>query len=183
MVQHVEFRRKWDSLGPSVECPTGRLSEGFYQSIKTTTGRAHLSIDLPEADGWQTYHHTPSLSGLLCWRAWPQIILARNFHDDDNDLYRDLTFPLSVPRPHAGNNSLVSGCWIVEQGKPPNPFPALSLLVPPAQDEVLAQSRTLILFLLSLSLRLGTSSSEFQPWIGMRIACTKYFSCIRKSVF
>ena len=153
-------------MGPSVECPTGRLSEGFYQSIKTTTGRAHLSIDLPEADGWQTYHHTPSLSGLLCWRAWPQII-----------------FPLSVPRPPAGNNSLVSGCWIVEQGKPPNPFPALSLLVPPAQDEVLAQSRTLILFLLSLSLRLGTSSSEFQPWIGMRIACTKYFSCIRKSVF
>lgn len=56
----------------------------------------------------------------------------------------DLT---SVPRPPAGNNSLVSGCWIVEQGKPPNPFPALSLtLVPPARDEVLAQSRTLVLF-------------------------------------
>lgn len=56
----------------------GVFPKGTYLlSISQDHNWAHLSIDLPEAGGWQTYHHTPSPSGLLCWRAWLQIIIAQ----------------------------------------------------------------------------------------------------------
>lgn len=171
MVQHVEFRRKWDSLGPSVECPTGCLSEGYLLTINQSRpqlgtfvhwfagSRRLADISSHAITFWSavlagvaTNHHCPRTSMMTRMICTP---------------YRlDLT---SVPRPPAGNNSLVSGCWIVEQGKPPNPFPALSLLSSRLHEMKFWPSRERWSF--SLPLQLGTLSCKFQPWIGMRIDC------------
>lgn len=181
MVQHVEFRRKWDSLGPSVECPTGCLSEGYLLSISQDHNWAHLSIDLPEAGGWQTYHHTPSPSGLLCWRAWLQIIIAQElpWWREWSVLRTDLTSLQSHVHPQAITVLFqVVGLWSrVNHQTLSLPCPSLSSRL---HEMKFWPSRERWSF--SLPLQLGTLSCKFQPWIGMRIDCL-YFACIRKSAF